>query len=468
MKKVLICLLCAVLLCGLFACGTDQKPTAPEEKNEPIAEQTTAEPAATEPGQTAAPEQTEAPVFSEDRARSLSLTADAETRWQDGYSFMISVFADGTAILDTRNEMLWLTEDGDSFRAEVRMYRTPYDEEPAYRFPAGSLKLLTDGEALKVEVRSDPLGILSYIKADGRLLEKHGKPYAYPQNRSMVPQEPNTKWFTSFEMAERSYAWLNLTVGNDISFAGTLTLPDGTKKDVALLGCWDSFALVEEHEGAAELLFYGERTNRLDSVDWYPPRVKLVRFDLEAIYDPLGLCHMEPFTLFRLKDFYDELTMRGASEALRYMPGVNLDTVMRALIRDGWTDRTDEIETLDPILAGWFAWLTRDGQTLLIYYEPDFTPYGDEDYLSAYVLYDADGNVLDWSGSRPIDHTIADGFTLEKDVYFEDAVNAGIRSMDVAEDDYAYFTDDGRIAIETVWHEGVAGDLDFRIVRVIP
>lgn len=33
MKKALICLLCAVLLCGLFACGTDQEPTAPEEKN---------------------------------------------------------------------------------------------------------------------------------------------------------------------------------------------------------------------------------------------------------------------------------------------------------------------------------------------------------------------------------------------------------------------------------------------------
>ena len=457
MKKTILLLLAALLLCGLFAC----KPKDP-------AEETEATPAPPESTQTALPDQTEGPVFSEERARLLSLTADADTMWQDSYSFIISVFANRTADLFTRNEQLWLTENGDSYLLETRMYRTPFDEEPAYRFPAGELRLFTDGDVLKVEVLSDPLGILANVQADGRLLEKQGKPYEYAHNRSMVSQEPHTKWYTHFEVAERSYAKLNLTVGDDISYTGTLSLPDGTKKNVALLGCWDSYAIVEEHDGAAELLFYGERTNRMDPDDWYPPRMNLVRFDLEALYDPLGLCGKETFNLFRVEEFDHVYAAYGSLEALRYMPGVNLDTVLNLLTRDGWTDRTAQIETLDPILVGWFAWLTKDGQSLLIYYEPDFTPYGDEDYPSAYVLYDADGTVLDWSGSRPIDHAIADAYTLQPGVYFCNFVPIGTSGMDVAEDDYAYFTDDGRIAVETFWHEGGDSDLDFQIINVIP
>lgn len=463
MKKTILLLLAALLLCGLFAC----KPGDPAK--EPEASPAPSESAASsDPVQTAAPDQTEGPVFYEENARPLSLTADADTMWMDGYSFIISVFANGTAELFTRNEQLWLTENGDSYLLETRMYRTPFDEEPAYRFPAGELRLLTDGDALKVEVLSDPLGILANVQADGRLLKKQGKPYEYAHNRSKVPQEPNTKWYTRFEVAERSYAWLNLTVGDDISYTGTLSLPDGTKKNVALLGCWHSFAIVEERDGAAKLLFYGERTNWRNSDDWYAPRMNLVRFDLEALYDPLGLCGMENFDLVRAEEFDNVYAEHGSLEALRYMPGFNLDTVVLMLIRDGWTDRTAQIETVDPILVGWFAWLTKDGQSLLIYYEPDFTPYGDEDYPSAYVLYDADGTVLDWSGSRPIDHAVADAYTLQPGVYFGSIVPTGTIRMDVAEDDYAYFTDDGRIAVETFWHEGGDSDLDFQIIKVIP
>ncbi len=454
MKKALICLLCAVLLCGLFAC----KPGDPAKEPE-------ATPAPSEPAQTAVSEQTEAPVFSEENARPLSLTADADTMWMDSYSFIISVYANGTADLFTRNEQLWLTESGDSYLLETRMYRTPFDEEPAYRFPAGELRFLTDGDALKVEVLSDPLGILANVQADGRLLKKQDKPYGYAQNRSMVPQELNTKWYTRFEMAERSYAWLNLTVGDDISYTGTLSLPDGTKKNVALLGCWYSFAIVEERDGAAELLFYGERTNWRDSDDWYAPRMNLVRFDLEALYDPLGLCGMENFDLVRAEEFDNVYAEHGSLEALRYMPGVNLDAVVLTLTRDGWMDKT---ETLDSELDGWFKLLIKDGQSLVIYYEIDFTPYGDEDYPSAYALYDADGTVLDWSGSRPIDHAAADAYTLQPGVYFGSLVPTGTIGMHVAEDDYAYFTDDGRIAVETFWHEGGDGDEGFRIVKVIP
>jgi len=454
MKKTILLLLAALLLCGLFAC----KPVNPAKEAE-------ASPAPSDPAQTAAPEQTESPIFAEERARPLSAEADTGTLWMGDYSLILSVLPDGQATLFTKQALLWLMENGDAFRVETRMYRTPFDETPAYTFYAGELRLLIDGETMRVEVLDDPLGVLTYAQADGRLLNMHGTFWDYAQNRSLVPQEPNTKWLENFEVAERSYAWLNLIVGDDISYTGTLSMPDGTKRNVSLLGCWDSYALVEERDGAAELLFYGLRTNRMDPDDWYAPRMRLVRFDLEALYDPLGLCGMETFDLFRADDFDVVYAGYGASEALRYMPGFNLDTVALTLIRDGWTDKT---ETLDPVLVGWFTLLTKDGQSLLIYYEPDFTPYGDEDYPSAYVLYDADGTVLDWSGSRPIDHAIADAYTLQPGVYFGELFSAGVRSMDVAEDDYAYFTDDGRIAVQTVWHEGGDGDLDFQIINVIP
>ncbi len=458
MKKTILLLLATILLCGMLACD----PGIPAEKTE-------ATPAPSEPVQPAAPAQTDEPVFLEELARPLSFSEDADTCWNaPDYAFILSVLSDGTASVFTRTALLWLTEDGDSFRVETRMYRTPFDEEPAYRFPAGELRFFTDGNRVKVEVLSDPLGVLSHAQADGRLLTKNGTSWKYAQNRSEVPQEPNTKWYTRFEMTEQNNARLHLTVGNDASFTGTLSLPDGTKKDVALLGCWSSFALVEERDGAAELLFYGERTNWRDPKDWYPPRMNLVRFDLDALYDPLGLCSTENFDLVRAEEFDNVYAEHGALEALRYMPGVNLDTVKNTLTRDGWTDRTAQIETLDPLLDGWFAWLTKDGKTLWIYYEPDFTPYGDEDYPSAYVLYDADGTVLDWSGSRPIDHAIADAFTLQPGAYFGDLISNGTVGMDVAEDDYAYFTDDGRIAVETLWHEGGDGDLDFQIIRLLP
>ena len=202
----------------------------------------------------------------------------------------------------------------------------------------------------------------------------------------------------------------------------------------------------------------------MDPDDWYPPRMNLVRFDLEALYDPLGLCGTETFDLFRAEEFDNVYAEHGSLEALRYMPGVNLDAVVLTLTRDGWTDKT---ETLDSELDGWFKLLIKDGQSLVIYYEMDFTPYGDESFPMAYALYDADGTVLDWSGSRPIDHAVADGYTLQPGVYFGSLVPTGTIGMDVAEDDYAYFTDDGRIAVETFWHEGGDGDEGFRIVKVI-
>ena len=87
MKKVLICLLCAVLLSGPFACGKEKDPTAAERTEEPIAAQPTAEPAATD-----------APAFSESDARPLTFAEDADTLWIARGTTLL-LYPEGTGIL---------------------------------------------------------------------------------------------------------------------------------------------------------------------------------------------------------------------------------------------------------------------------------------------------------------------------------------------------------------------------------
>ena len=142
------------------------------------------------------------------------------------------------------------------------------------------------------------------------------------------------------------------------------------------------------------------------------------------------------------------------------------ETVTSQLIGKGWTDKTGEIAELDPALETWFAWFTKDGQTLMIYFEDDFTRYGDEACPTAYVLYGSDGSVLEWEGLKPIDHAIVDSHMSQESICFKDL--AGYYGLDVAEDDYVYLLDDGRIAIETLGHEDRNSDEDFRMIRVIP
>lgn len=459
MKKVLICLLCAVLLCGLFACGTDQKPTAAEKTDEPIAAQPTDGPVAA----------TDAPAFSESDARPLSFETDKNTGWTyneptgiwfrpDHYHLLI--YGDGTAYLFTPNGVFALTENEKTFSLETRLFRTRDDTEPALTLPAGEVRLSTDGAAVKIEIVSDPIGVLADDGLDGKVLKKQDLEPGETRpevNRFYVPMEPGTEWVDSFDLGERQYARLNMAIGENCEMTGTLRLPDGTQKNCVLLGNSDTYALVDE---TGELLFFGERRKPDDNrYDVY--RYELVCFELDAILDPLDLCGSDTFSLCR--------DNTSEEEKLAYMIGRNLDTVVLTLIREDWTDRTSENTTFPRWFDEWFVLLQKDGQTLMIYYDQDYrTPYVlSESFADAFVLYGEDGAVLEWGGAKPMDHAIADGYRLEKGVYFNEL--PGVRDgLIVGDDDYVYFLDDGRIAIQVVPHEGGDGDEDFKIIKVIP
>ena len=470
MKKALLCLLCAVLLCGLFACGREKEPAATERTDEPIAEQPTDGPIAEQP--TDEPAAADAPAFSESDARPLSLETDKNTGWvyNGGWQgkrwthYHLPVYADGTAYLFTPNEVFALTANGETFSLETRLFCTADDTKPALTLPAGEVRLSTDGAAVKIEIVSDPLGVLAYDEVDGKVLKKQDREPGETRsevNRFYLPSEPDTEWGGWFDMGERRNTYLRMTIGADGAMTGTLRFPDGTERPCTLVGNDNGYALIDASGETPELLFYGIKA--FDEEEYRAARYELVELPLDTVCDPFGLCAAGPFSIGRRNRRYQE------DESLTYMLGVNLDTVILSMIRDGWTDRTPEIETLHPLFSGFFAWLTKDGQTLVIHYELDFsTPYGiSEAYADAFVLYGADGAVLKWSGAKPIDHAIADGYRREKDAYFYQ-LTGGTGAMITGEDEDAYFLDDGRIAIETVPHESGDGDVDFEIVRVIP
>lgn len=459
MRKFMPFLLAALLLFGCTA-PAYFAVEAPTEKPMPIGDVAAAmEKAAAEatfvPIDSSAIAAMTEPPLTEEELNALSplpVSEHVNTHWHDQNRNCLAIF-DGFMILYTDNEVLWLTASGDGYDAETHLYRTPDDTEPALILPAGEIRILEDGDALRLQTLSDPLGILSHAKVSEQPFNKQSyAPYQRTNwNLWRAPSEPQTEWETNLQHTDGSYLHLSMKVNDDLSFTGTLKLQDGTVQPCTLLCSDYSYALTADRDGSAELLFYAEWDMEEDD-RW---RNYLAKQEFELLYDSLELDRENHIRLWRF-DGYQPNDMR-------YMCGVNLDTVILNLMRDGWTERP--ITELHEDLEGWFAWLIKDGESMLLYYDEDFLPYGDERFLMAYVHYGADGSVLDWSGERPIDHAIADAYQLEKDVYFEDSVWGG---MFIHEDGYAYFLDDGRVAVEWVPHEGGGGDLEFYTVKVIP
>ena len=442
MTKLASFLLSALLLCGLVAIQAKNNISIAEPQRLPVSVTLVQEGSA----------------LPKEAAKPLSLKDQKNTMWSDGAGVRLMIYEDGAAYLFTANEIFTLEAGGDGFLLKMDMYRTPFDTEPAAVLPAGTVKIMAEGDTVELKAVDDPASILTFAGLDGVVLtkEKH-TPYQYPDfNFFSGPLEPGTAWFRYFDMGEHHHANLSITVGESGAMTCTLTMPDGTAWPCALLGNKNGFALVDESGEAPALLFFGERT-RVDEDRYDRTRYELVYLDLFPVFDPLQLTDIDEFALGR---------QRYGEWDLAYIPGKSLDSVILALVRDGWTE-TKDMEAQYPALEGWFTRLVKDGQTLMIHSELDFSsPYEHYVYYpDAYVLYGADGAVLQWGGSKPIDHGIADSYRIGKGTYFHPGT--GVRGMIVGEDSNAYFLDDGRVAVETTAHEG-SGDVDFEIVRVIP
>jgi hypothetical protein len=442
MTKLASLLLSALLLCGLVAIQAKNNVSVAEPQRLPVSVTLVQEGSAR----------------MEWAAKPLFLKDQKNTEWSNDAGVRLVIYEDSAAYLFTANEIFTLKTDDDGFVLQLEMYRTPFDAEPATILPAGTVKITVDGDTVKLAVAEDPLGALAFDGLNGAVLtkEKH-TPYPYPDfNFFSGPLEPGTEWFCYFNMGEHRHAKLSITVGEDGAMSGVLTMPDGTARSCVLFGNGNTFALTADTEKEAELIFLGER-KKTDETHYDRTRYELLWLDLSSVFDPLELTGIDEFALGR---------QRYGEWDLAYIPGKSLDSVILALIRDGWTE-TKDMEAQYPALEGWFTRLVKDGQTLMIHYEYDFSsPYEYYVYYpDAYVLYGADGAALQWGGSKPIDHRIADSYRIGKDTYFDPGT--GVQGMIVGEDSDAYFLDDGSIAVETTAHEG-SGDMDFEIIRVIP
>lgn len=442
MTKLASLLLSALLLCGLAAFRAKNTAPAAEAQRLPVAVTLVQEGAARRSG----------------AAKHLSLKDQKNTMWSDGAGVRLMIYEDGAAYLFTANEIFTLEAGDDRFLLKNELYRTPFDAAPAAVLPAGTVKIMAEGDTVELKVVDDPASILTFAGLDGAVLTKSKyTPYRYPDfNFFSGPLEPGTEWFCYFDMGEHRHAKLSITVGEDGAMSGTLAMPDGTVRSCVLFGNGNAFALTADTEKEAELIFWGER-KKTDETYFDRARYELMWLDLLPVFDFLGLTATDQFELGRV--------MYGEWD-LRYILGKSLDSMILALIRDGWTE-TKDMEAQYPALEGWFTRLVKDGQTLMIHSKPDFSsPYEYyQEYPDAYVLYGADGAVLSWGGSKPIDHRIADSYRIGKGTYFDPGT--GVQGMIVGEDSDAYFLDDGRIAVETTAHEG-SGDVDFEIIRVIP
>ena len=440
MTKSISILLSALLFCGFAA--VQAKDTAAAEPRLPVSVTLVSE--------------NEGPAAAAPKA--LSLKTQKNTMWSNDAGVRLLIYPNGTAYLFTANEVFTLEARGDGFLLKNELYRTPFDTEPIHVLDAGAVKITVDGGTMTLAVTEDPLGALAFDGLDGAVLAKQEyAPYRYSDfNFFSGPLEPGTAWFCYSDTGEHRYARWNLTVGEDGAMTGTLSLPDGRKMNCTLLGNGSGFALMDVTVDPPELLLYGQRT-KLDADALCLARYDLIYLSLDPIFDPLDLCAEGGFRICR---------ETKATEDLAYILGRSLDTVTLALLRDGWTE-TRDMETQYPALEGWFARLTKDGQTLLIHYDYDFSaPYEQYQFFpDAFVLYGADGAVLQWAGSRPLDHGRAEGYRLSKGTYFDPG--PGAVGLLVGEDSEAFFLDDGRVAVETTEHEG-AGDAAFELFRVIP
>ena len=450
MKKVCLFLLAALMLCGLFAC----KSTDPEGETEALS-------ASEEDANGSQPHEMPEVTYAEQ-----AMTRWESTRENSAQSFFFS--SDGTAMLNA-NVQMRLTERDGAYTVQILLGDEPYGTmRPAFR--AGTVRLLTDGETLKIVIADDPYGVLAFEITD-KTFQKAGTISEQPQvwfNDTPLLSEsmqPGTYWEKYTRQPEEKGCWIAVT--DDLRMHGTVTAPlmEENSRDVAFSVMTDSvrYAFLSNEtmttDGERELQFYGISRAVIDG--GYD-RTELAVLRLEAIYDPQGLARKGYLTLCREMD-------RAEDTLFPFQLGANVDTVIRVLTGDGWTDETAKVAELDPLLNGCAVRLVKDGKTLFGLWSEQSTLFGNEPTLEAFVLYDKDGSVLSWCGRRPIERAAAEAFT--KTESYEFSANYFYWSTRLPTDGYItelYFLDEGSIAIyREPMDNSNGGGAVFKIIRVI-
>ena len=203
----LISFLLSALLCGLVAIQAKNNISVAEPQRLPVSVTLVQEGSA----------------LTKEAAKPLSLKDQKNTMWSDGADVRLMIYEDGAAYLFTANEIFTLEAGDDGVLLKNELYRTPFDAEPAAVLPAGTVKIMAEGDTVELKAVDDPASILTFAGLDGAVLTKEKyTPYRYPDfNFFSGPLEPGTAWFRYFDMGEHHHANLSITVGESGAMAGT-------------------------------------------------------------------------------------------------------------------------------------------------------------------------------------------------------------------------------------------------------
>ncbi|MBR0437234.1 MAG: hypothetical protein IJK12_08320 [Clostridia bacterium] len=360
-----------------------------------------------------------------------------------------------------------MREDGDAYRLETAFYETPFDEEPALVLSLGEVRLTGTDDTARLTVVSDPYGVFADWGADLILEQTDRMPYE-PET-GMHPlswnphMQPNTEWIAGGAHYERGGAsyWANVMLSSDADgrVCGSIR-PTVESERIPCAMLWSENAAVivltdgDAPGGADDLIFYGT-VHRAD----FSERDRCVYFRLSPLYDVLQLS-----TVSALLTLHKSIAERDPTDIL----GRNTLQLVHDLESDGWRNvplkRSEDLDEEDDAYEDWFLKLTKDGRTLIVMTDEDFSPYGDDLYAVGYVLLDADGRLESWGGQKPVDHTLADHYRVADKSSFSRLCHTG-GFWGIAEDDRMFLLDDGRIAVAYTHHE-YGYDLGFWILEL--
>lgn len=446
MKQTLCALLALILICGAVGCGAVEQPSGQQ----------------AEPGSITGTEPTEPETGEPFAGQLFVLSEHLDTSWnsryvgidEEPYFFQesLSVYGDGDVTLTHNRVDYRLKDNGGTFLLEKDLYASPFETEPCLTLAAGEIRLLTDGEAVRFEVVSDPLGVFGGFDPQNAVLKQKmyfgepWKPYKgqdTPRISGTNPQfQPRTEWVAGGPHAEENgglcyYANCVLKTEADGTVKGYIRrTSEAEREDCLLLWAPDAAALVRPDD--AELLYYGGVTGDREWDETENCRT----YGIKACYDPYALKVGNKLLL--------EKKRMSLNPEPEYVLGYGRYEIEARFTENGWTseplsmkwDEDDEDDYGEDFLK-----LTKDGRMLLIYMDGLYT-YSQGAF--AYVLLDADGKLESWGGQMPVDHTVADACAQTKE--FPDEFSE-IGLWGLWEDDRVLLLDDGRILVTYLHHE---------------
>ena len=444
MKKTLCALLALLLICGAVGCGAVEQPSGQQAESGSVNGTEPTDPETGEPFE----------------GQPFVLSEHLDTSWnsryvgidEEPYFFQesLSVYGDGDATLTHDRVDYRIKDNGGTYLLEKDLYASPFETEPCMTLAAGEIRLLTDGETVRFEVVSDPLGVFRGFDPKNVVLKQHmyfgepWKPYKgqyTPRISGTDPQfQPRTEWIAGGPHAEENgglcyYGNCVLKTEADGTVNGYIRrVPEAEREDCVLLWAPDAAALVRPD--GTELLYYGGVTGDREWDETENCRT----YGIKACYDPYALKVGNKLLLKK----------KGMSENTEpeYVLGYGRYEIEAWFIENGWTSeplsmKWDEDDEDD--YGELFLKLTKDGRMLLIYLDGLYT-YSQGAF--AYVLLDADGKLESWGGFKPFDHTLFDGHDVKDALTHMNGALWGL-----AEDDDIYLLDDGRILVTYSGHE---------------